>query len=318
MSALQGRRKTGEARQQKVTDNGVILTVCLNPVLQKTIVLTGLEEGEVNRSGDYHLHVAGKGIHVSRVLAQLGERVTHITIKDGMFEPIFDTLALREPYHIIAVPSGAELRFCYTLINKKKHTATEIVEEGARVNAGTERRILAVFRRELKRCRAVVISGSKAPGFSRNLFPIMVKESKAAGKKVLLDYRGDDLLSSLTHRPDAVKPNYREFIDTFFPGKRSAVTSDDVKKKMLDIAEQYDTVVIVTRGAQAILYTDRGSVRVFVPTRIVPVNPIGSGDSFAAGFFAAFLGGESLRLAVGMGERCARLNALRLMPGTIR
>lgn len=37
------------------------------------------------------------------------------------------------------VPSGSEIRFCYTLINRKQHTITEIVEEGEPVSKETEK-----------------------------------------------------------------------------------------------------------------------------------------------------------------------------------
>lgn len=36
---------------------------------------------------------------------------------------------------------------------------------------------------------------------------------------MVLDYRKDDLLHSLPHGPDVVKPNFAEFLDTFFPGQ---------------------------------------------------------------------------------------------------
>ena len=40
---------------------------------------------------------------------------------------------------------------------------------------------------------------------------------------MVLDYRKDDLLQSLPHRPDVVKPNWAEFVETFFPGQVCAL-----------------------------------------------------------------------------------------------
>ena len=36
---------------------------------------------------------------------------------------------------------------------------------------------------------------------------------------MVLDYRKDDLLNSLASGPDVIKPNWSEFVDTFFPGE---------------------------------------------------------------------------------------------------
>ena len=65
---------------------GYFLTICLNPVLQKTIVLPHLYEDEVNRSREYYFDAAGKGIFVSKVLMQLGEKAVHLTQAGGRFQ----------------------------------------------------------------------------------------------------------------------------------------------------------------------------------------------------------------------------------------
>jgi len=65
------------------------LTICLNPVLQKTLVLPHLHEDRVNRCREYYFDVAGKGIFVSKVLMQLGEKTVHLTQAGGRFKMPF-------------------------------------------------------------------------------------------------------------------------------------------------------------------------------------------------------------------------------------
>ena len=36
---------------------------------------------------------------------------------------------------------------------------------------------------------------------------------------MVLDYRQDDLLHCLPHLPDVIKPNFMEFVQTFFPAE---------------------------------------------------------------------------------------------------
>jgi 1-phosphofructokinase/tagatose 6-phosphate kinase len=197
--------------------DGYFLTLCLNPVLQKTIVLHGLEENKVNRSSEYYFDAAGKGVITSRVLIQLNDRVIHLTQAGGRNRDLFLEMLAREGIPVKWADSGSEIRFCYTLLNKAKHTSTEIVEEAVPVTPGTEKEICTLFSSLLPDCHTVIISGTKAAGFSPSLYPDLVKMAKEAGKITVLDYRGDDLKNSLAAHPDVIKPNYTEFISTFLP-----------------------------------------------------------------------------------------------------
>lgn len=291
----------------------MILTVCLNPVLQKTIVLPDYIEDHVNRTSEHSFYLSGKGVNVSRVLSELGEKTVHLTFSGGMFDAIFRALAKKEDYPVIAVPSRTELRFCYTVLNRARGSATEIVEEGYPVDSTTGAKVIAAFKKHLPRAQAVVVSGTKAPGFRSDIMPTFVKLAKAAGKTVLIDFRGRDLHASMKYRPDFIKINRYEFAQTFMGGKNGALT-----RAMLDVHRGCGSAVILTDGKKAIHYTDNGTVKTMTPIRIKAVNPIGSGDSFAAGFIASYLRTGNMHASVRQAERCARLNALNLKAGTIR
>jgi len=62
-------------------------------VIQKTIVLNSLKEGEVLRTREYYTHASGKGVNVSRILYQLGENVIHFTHAGGRDRKYFLDLA---------------------------------------------------------------------------------------------------------------------------------------------------------------------------------------------------------------------------------
>ena len=103
------------------------LTVCLNPVVQKTILLSSLRENEVNRSSRHYLDAGGKGLIVSRVLAALGEESVHLTHAGGWNRKLFLSLARSGAFRVAAPHSGSEVRFCTTLVDEAVHRSTEIV-----------------------------------------------------------------------------------------------------------------------------------------------------------------------------------------------
>ncbi len=302
----------------------MFLTVCLNPVLQKTIVLHGFGEGCINRSSEYYLDAAGKGIHVSRVLTQLGESVTHITQVGGCFKDAFLQLAAGEEFRLAYVDSNAEIRFCYTLLNRKKRTTTEIVEQGEVIAVEIERAVLARFKNNIKKHDWLIISGSKAPGFSEDLFPCMVKTAKGLGKSVFLDIREDDLLNSLPYRPDFIKLNAEEFFSTFYPDTVNSLLKSKTKlleaaqSKIGELYSRYGIHTIITNGEQRILFNRRHQVDSLLPRSIDAVNTTGCGDAFSAGFISEYARTEDMYRALRKAEECARRNALCIRPGRIK
>lgn len=299
------------------------LVVCLNPTLQKTVFLEALRENEVNRSAEHYFDASGKGVNAARVICQLGGRAIHLTHAGGRFRELFGDLATGCGLELVAVDSGSEVRFCYTLVSARGGTATEIVEEGPEIGPGTEAKVLAAYAELLPRCGAVLLTGSKAAGYSGDVFPEMVRLARAADKLVVADYRGADLRNSLVHRPTVIKPNLVEFCATFGGRTGHGEQDDDaalvgwVREKMLALRREFGTTAVITRGPREILFVENGGVRAFLPDPVRPVNTIGCGDSFAAGLLLALGRGENMAAAVAAGAAAAKRCAAHKRPGFI-
>ena len=203
-----------------------ILTVCLNPTFQKTLRYDSIVPGTVNRTADHRLDVSGKGINVTRVLTQLGKSALHLTQLGGVLRPLFLSLCEKDGLSVEWAESESQIRFCYTILTKsdteKPHGGvTELVEESEPVAAGTEQRLLEKYDSILgdvsRNIKFLVISGTKAAGFSDTLIPAMVRKAQEKGIKAILDIKGKDLIESLQYAPYIVKPNLYEFASTFAP-----------------------------------------------------------------------------------------------------
>ncbi len=291
------------------------LSVCLNPVLQKTLLLEKLQGGAVNRLRQHHFDASGKGLNVTRVLSQLGQPVVHLTQLGGRFREQFLALAANDGLRVRWCESGAEIRFCYTILEDQGSVTTEIVEEAAPVAEGTEAALEIAFHELLVDANWLVFSGSKAAGFSSSVFPRWAAAAKAAGKGLVLDVRGSDLRDSLVASPDVIKPNYDEFVATFFPGREPPPS--EVRAAMDDIASHHGCAVVLTRGSESTLVatgTERFEVAV---ERVTPLNTTGCGDASTAGMVAVLGQGGTLREAVAAGHRCGAQNAQLVRPGTI-
>jgi len=297
----------------------------MNPTLQKTLVFPGLYRDTVNRTGEYRLDASGKGINVSRVLTQLGKHNCHLTQLGGAMRPLFLELCKQDNLLVEWVESKSPIRFCYTILERADKKVTELVEESEMVEAGTEQRLLEAFSSLIKNYSTLIISGTKASGFSDDLIPEMTRLARAEGCKIILDLRGKDLLNSLKYSPDLIKPNLMEFISTFAPeliSENSVKGSDDEVKKLVgkiwaELYGKYKGSLVLTRGAKAVWFAESEKIEEFSFECAEPLNSTGSGDAFTAALAAALGDGASLLAAVAEGVRCGDLNARLLRPGVI-
>ncbi len=300
-----------------------ILVVCLNPTFQRTMVLDHLWEGEVNRCSQHYLDASGKGINVARVISQLGGTAIHLTHMGGA--RVQELLGLLGEDRIEAVwaDSHSPIRTCTTVINKEHGTTTELVEEPLPVAPGTDSEIRRLFTETLDRVATVVVSGTRSGGYSPDLYPDFVREAKLAGKKVILDIKGNDLLNSLPWGPDVIKPNLSEFAATFLRGRSVREQEDNQELKeacaghMADIWFRYGVASALTRGSRNLwAYGEQGFFELEV-TPVKALNTIGCGDAVTAGIAFSLTGGMLLKEAVETGLRCGAANALTIRPGTI-
>ena len=300
------------------------LTVCLNPTLQKILRFSSIVPGAVNRTEDHRLDSSGKGINVTRVLTQLGKKALHLTQLGGVMRPLFLLLCEQDGLSVEWVESGSEIRFCYTILAENNGNITELIENAKPVCAGTEQRLLEKFDSIL--CdtsldlKSLIISGTKAAGFSDTLIPVMTRKAKEKGLRVILDIKGKDLIESLRYEPDVVKPNLLEFAETFAP---DLITENDaakerIKSAAMDAAQKYNSRVILTNGSRKILAADGDKFFEIDIQPVKAVNTTGCGDAFTAGLAAALEDGANFKDAIGEGVRCGALNASLVKAGVIR
>ncbi|SMP56475.1 fructose-1-phosphate kinase [Sphaerochaeta associata] len=288
-----------------------ILTICLSPTFQKMLYFNSFHENEVNRCFEYNLRASGKGINVTRGLSYFGHDTLCLTQLGGCRIEEYLDLCHQENINIKYVDSKAQIRTCTTIINRGGHTSTELIEENSVVSPCVGEEVLALFRKEILGRDAVVISGTKAPGFEDSIFPQMVRQAKELGKLVVLDIKGEDLKNCLQFHPDIIKPNLSEFISTFVP--ESTVFENEDTEQFFDkieaitgkIYRDFQVRTVLTRGKFDTWVYD-GLHLVVIPNKDTPVlNTIGCGDALTAAMTHSLLNGKNLVEAVKCGMEYA-------------
>ena len=132
---------------------------------------------------------------------------------------------------------------------------------------------------------------------------------------MVLDFRGEGLLSVLDLKPYVVKPNREELGQTF---GRSLDDDADLLAAMRQLNRLGAQWVVVTQGSKAVWVSSSEQAYRLTPPRIDEVvNPIGCGDCLAAGIAWATRGGDAIIDAVRLGIGAAGDNLRTLLPSRL-
>ena len=200
------------------------LVVCLNPVIQKTLVFERLELDSVNRAPRRPDRRLGQG-------SECGARAFAARRRGGPLYPrrraqprlVFIPLRRRRACRGMGRfgfrgPLLLDHHRCRGYKQQPNLSKKPFPFHPARPNSFSKR-----FESLVSRFDVLIVSGTKAAGYPDSVIPAMVKRASAQGLMTLLDIKGRDLVACLPFRPAVVKPNLSEFLATFpAPGGASA------------------------------------------------------------------------------------------------
>ena len=299
----------------------MIITVTLNPALDKTLEVPNFTPGRRHRSVEQVTMPGGKGVNVARAIKRLGQPVIATGLAGGatgtrIVEALNDEAILNAFVRI-----RDESRTNTAVLDPTTGLQTEINERGPAVS-GQE---LELFREKLlylaKGASMCVFAGSLPRGVENDVYADLIREVKRLGVLTVVDTEGEPLRLATRADPDVISPNELE-------------AEELVGQEFNDVADRAQAVVEMTRiGAGEAIMTvsdgcyasvvDEGPVlyRVSVEEQ-EPRSRIGSGDAFLAGYVAARYAGRSavdcLRYGVACGaESIQHFGAGVLDPGKV-
>jgi tagatose 6-phosphate kinase len=208
-------------------------------------------------------------------------------------------------------------RLCLTLIDQSAGTATELVEESSAPAQSVFELLLKKLAELLMRTRAgvVVLSGTLAPGAGDDFYARCVRIAREQNAQTVLDARGAPLKLALAERPVVVKPNRAEVSATVGAPIDSDAALREAIRATIELGARW---AVVTDGPRDTVVSDGSQFWRVTPPKIDAVNPIGSGDAFAAGLAAAVRRGHEVPRATVLASACAAANALTTDAGHVR
>lgn len=253
----------------------MVITVTLNPALDRTVNVSRLVVNGVNRVESDQYEAGGKGINISKLLHELGSETLAMGVlggETGMYiKQYLDRRSIPNDFCFVEAPTRTNLK----LVDTSMHTTTDINEKGEPIPEAVLKELFERLKSHVKPGDYVVFAGTNPAKTPEELIARWSEELTALGASVLLDTTGRPLKNALAARPVLIKPNRYELEEIC---ERRLFFDVDIIVEAKNLIEEGAGSVVVSMGSEGAIFVTADSViRAYAPK--VPVyRTNGSGD----------------------------------------
>lgn len=291
----------------------MIMTVSLNPAVDKTCRLKEMIPGEVNRLIGAESVAGGKAVNVTKVLRQFHVPVAAVGFLGGSGGTLIGEAVekLGVECHFTEISGDTRTN---TNVLEENGQVTELLEPGPVISEKELRSFLKQFTGCLESCELAVLSGSLPEGVPADIYAKLVELCHMAGCRVLLDSSGEALRQGIQAGPDIVKPNKREL--EYLAGRplKNRAEIMDAARELLALGVGR---VVVSLGSEGLLGVDEEAVLFQPAKQVCTVNTVGCGDTVVASLCMSELAGEDMETALAKAAALAAANATTKENGSI-
>jgi len=294
----------------------MIITVTLNPALDKSLQVPNFTPGRRHRTVDQMTMPGGKGVNVARAIKRLGQPVIATGIAGGatgtrIVESLNDDSILNAFVRI-----REESRTNTAVLDPTTGLQTEINERGPAVSAQE----LELFHEKLlylaKGASMCVFAGSLPRGVDPGIYADLIREVKRLGVTTVLDTEGEPLRQGVRGEPDIVSPNEIEAEELVGQEFNDA---EDRTRAVVEMARlgAREAIMTVRDGCYANVLEEGPAVYRVTVREQEARSRIGSGDAFLAGYVAARYSGQPPVECLRYGVACGAESVLHFGAGMV-
>ena len=293
----------------------MILAVTMNPSVDIAYPIHDFKLDAVNRVENVRKTAGGKGLNVTRVIAQMEEKVLATGVIGGTIGDYIVQELNKSQIQNDFLKIEKESRNCIAILHEGRQT--EILESGPTLANEEGIAFLGKFEELLAKVSLVTISGSLPKGLLVDFYQQMLAICHRREIPVVLDSSGEPLKAALLHKekPLAIKPNLTELSQLLDVEVDSRISS---LKQALDHEwfKGIEWIVVSMGGEGAFVRHGADDYRVTLP-KIDVVNPVGSGDSVVAGLAVALNQNQSVETVLKTAMTTGMLNTMEAGTGSI-
>ena len=258
----------------------MILTITINPLLERRYYYSKVDLSKVNRQGKLVIKAGGKGINVNRQLNKLSKKNTAMLFIGGNNGKLFRESLRSEKIIFSEVITKAETRDAAIIIDESEKKVYSFLGQDAAISSQEVSEFIMKMEKAIAACEIVVFSGSSPCNETDKIIVEGIKIANELDKISVCDTYGKHLSACYEASPTIVHNNIEELH-----------TSLQIKLK--NESDYIDFLnILYKKGIKQVYLTD-GNKPFYAsnfdfhykvnPPEIDTVDSTGSGDAFVSG-----------------------------------
>lgn len=278
----------------------MILTITLNPCIDKSTKLDKLQPESKLRCTDVLNEPGGGGINVSKALKKLGTLSVALFPAGGHNGHMLCSLLEEEGIQFHSVDTKIETRENWIVLEESANNQYRFTFPGRAVMEETIQPLLDQIRSFNP--TFVVASGSMPPGLPDYFYGLIVKNAASVGAKCIMDTSGAALQALKGKQVFMIKPNISEL-------SKMLNLEQLEKKDIADAAQQavldgYAEMIVVSMGADGAWLVTKDEKHFAAAPSAKKRSTVGAGDSMVAGMTFMLQQQRSLKEVISFGVAC--------------
>jgi tagatose 6-phosphate kinase len=188
----------------------MILTVTINPLLERRLTFDKIIIGNQNRNGKGQLKAGGKGINVSRQLNRLGVQNLAFTFLGGNNGKLLKEVLLRESINFAFVRTNCETRDASLILDKSHNSVTSYFSSDAEISKPEVYEFQMKLEKMIQNCEMVIFSGSSSCEIADSIFPYGIEIARKYDKISICDTYDRHLKNCIEAGPTIIHNNIEE------------------------------------------------------------------------------------------------------------
>ena len=274
-----------------------IITVTVNPALDKTAECAQIATGGLNRLSNVTADAGGKGVNVSKAIAALGGKSIATGFAGGGagrgIESALRGLGVATDF----VSIGGQTR-TNTKIISRDGLLTEFNEPGPSVTPDETASLRQKLVGYAGQDAVFAFAGSLAGGMAPDAYEEMILLVKDKGSAVSLDADGEAFKLALAAKPDIVKPNGYELAQYF--GLERLPDMDGLAELCGRLIGVGAGLVALSMGRDGAMFVTASEALYAPGLSVAALSAVGAGDCMVGALLYGFCSGMGLREAAAL------------------
>ncbi len=255
----------------------MIITVTLNPAIDKTVYIEEFSINEVNRIKKIRKDIGGKGINVSQNLNNLNKENLCLTILGGINGEFIKRELEKQKFNFKIFKVDDEVRVNLKIVDLINNTFTDVNEPGFKISNKKINDVIDYIINIAKFDDVIVLSGSVAEGFNKDIYKKIIE---AVECKTILDTSGKLLFEGIKSKPYLIKPNINELRELV--GNDSINSENEIVNVSRELINRGIKIIVVSLGEKGSIYVTGNKAFRIKGKNVEVKSTVGAGDSMVA------------------------------------